>query len=190
MKIKRITPIGKREVYDLSVDKVEHYVLENGVVTHNTGIYYSANAIFIIGRQQEKDEDGLAGFNFVINIEKSRKVREKKKINISVNYGKGIDKWSGLLDIALESGHVIKPKNGWYTKVNKETGEVSDKNYREAQTHNKEFWTPILEDPTFEQWIKENYGISESDMIVSEEDILAAVDDADIDLEIDDDQTS
>jgi hypothetical protein len=169
MKIKRITPIGKREVYDISVDEVEHYVLENGVITHNTGIYYSSNAIFIIGRQQEKDADGVSGFNFVINIEKSRKVREKKKITISVNFGKGIDKWSGLLDIALESGHVIKPKNGWYAKVDKTTGEVSDKNYREAQTHNKDFWDPILNDPTFEQWINENYGIAEGDMITEEE---------------------
>ena len=37
MKIKTIKAIGKQPVYDLSVENVEHYVLENGVVTHNTG---------------------------------------------------------------------------------------------------------------------------------------------------------
>lgn len=153
------------------------------IVSGGTGIYYSANSIFIIGRQQEKDDNGLSGFNFVINIEKSRRVREKKKISITVNYGKGIDRWSGLLDIALESGHVIKPKNGWYAKVNKETGEIDGKSYREAQTHNRDFWQSIIDDPTFEKWIQENYGISESDMIVSEEDIEDAMESVD-DLEI------
>ncbi len=52
MKIANITKIGKMPVYDLSVEDQEHYVLENGVVTHNTGIMYSADNVWIIGRQQ------------------------------------------------------------------------------------------------------------------------------------------
>lgn len=41
MKIKSVKAVGKKEVYDLSVADVEHYVLENGIVTHNTGVMYS-----------------------------------------------------------------------------------------------------------------------------------------------------
>ena len=48
MKIASVAPVGKKKVYDLSVEDVEHYVLENGIVTHNTGVYYSADNIFII----------------------------------------------------------------------------------------------------------------------------------------------
>lgn len=187
----------KADVYDFETPS-HSYILGNGLVSHNTqemysktvvsggtGIYYSANSIFIIGRQQEKDDNGLSGFNFVVNIEKSRGVREKKKISITVHYGKGINRWSGLLDIAMESGHVIKPKNGWYAKVNKETGEVDTKNYREAQTNCKEFWMPIIEDPSFEEWINANYGISQSEMVVSDEDIDVAVSDGDeLDLDL------
>lgn len=173
-----VTPI--LAIKDLPMHVVNHTyqtqeMYSKTVVSGGTGIYYSANSIFIIGRQQEKDDDGLSGFNFVVNIEKSRKVREKKKISITVHYGKGIDKWSGLLDIALESGHVIKPKNGWYARVNKETGEIEAKSWREKNTHSKEFWQQILDDPSFEKWIQENYGISESDMIVSDEAIEMAV---------------
>ena len=55
MKIKSVTPVGKLPVYDLSVKEVEHYVLENGIVTHNTGVMYSADTVFIIGKRQIKE---------------------------------------------------------------------------------------------------------------------------------------
>ena len=159
MKIKSITPVGKRKVYDLSVKDAEHYVLENGVITHNTGSYYSADNIFILGRQQEKEGTEVVGYNFIINVEKSRYVKEKSKIPVTVSFDGGISKWSGLLDIALESGHVIKPANGWYSKVDKD-GVVEDKKYRIKETDTKEFWMPILKNKTFQDFIQQKYRIS------------------------------
>ena len=55
------------------------------VVSGGTGIYYSADNIWIIGRQQDKEGDEMKGYHFIINIEKSRFVREKSKIPISVS---------------------------------------------------------------------------------------------------------
>ena len=144
------------------------------VVGGGTGSYYSADNIFILGRQQEKDGTELVGYNFIINVEKSRYVREKSKIPVSVKFDGGISRWSGLLDMALESGHVIKPSNGWYAKVNKETGEVGEK-YRLADTENKDFWLPILTDKTFKQWVKDSYQVSNGSIIT----------DADIDDDMD-----
>lgn len=160
MKIKNVKPVGKRKVYDLSVKDAEHYVLENGVVTHNTGSYYSADNIFILGRQQEKEGTEIVGYNFIINVEKSRYVREKSKIPVTVMFDGGISRWSGLLDMALESGHVIKPSNGWYSKVNRETGEVEEKKYRLKDTDTKEFWLPILSDKSFRDWVSNRYQVA------------------------------
>lgn len=175
-----IRSVGRKEVCDLTVEDVNHYFTEQGVVSHNTGQYYSANNIYIIGRQQEKDGTEIAGYNFVINIEKSRTVKEKKKFVVSVLYDKGIDRYSGLLDLALASGHVIKPKMGWYARVNKETGEIIDTtNLREKATHTKEFWDPILNDPTFEEWIQNEFKVSATDMLVSDEDIEDALEEMD-----------
>ena len=112
MKIKSITPVGRQNVYDISVDDVEHYILYNGVASHNTGSYYSSDNIWIVGRQQEKDGQEVVGYNFVINIEKSRHCREKSKIPITVTFDGGIDRWSGLFDIALESGIIKEAKKG------------------------------------------------------------------------------
>lgn len=160
MLIKSVNPVGKRKVYDISVKDVEHYVLENGVVTHNTGSYYSADNIFILGRQQEKEGTEVVGYNFIINVEKSRYVKEKSKIPVSVSFDGGISRWSGLLDIALESGHVTKPSNGWYSKVDIETGEVEDKKYREKDTDTKEFWMSIITSKTFQKFVEDKYSIA------------------------------
>ena len=130
------------------------------VVGGGTGSYYSADNIFIIGRQQENEGTEVIGYNFIINVEKSRYVKEKSKIPVSVSFDGGISKWSGLLDIALESGHVIKPSNGWYSKVNKETGEMDEKKFREKDTDTKEFWLPILKEKSFRDFIEDKYRVA------------------------------
>jgi hypothetical protein len=142
------------------------------VVGGGTGSYYSADNIFILGRQQDKDGTELLGYNFIINVEKSRYVREKSKIPVSVKFDGGISRWSGLLDMALESGHVIKPSNGWYSKVNTVTGEIEEKKWRIKDTDTKEFWLPVLTDKTFQDWVQSNYQIANGS-IIKDEDIDA-----------------
>lgn len=140
------------------------------VVGGGTGSYYSADNIFILGRQQEKDGAELAGWNFIINVEKSRHVKEKSKIPITVKFDGGLSKWSGLMDMALEAKVVIKPSNGWYSRVDASTGEVEAKKWRLADTDNKEFWLPILTNSTFSAWVKDTYQVS-SGQLISDEDI-------------------
>jgi len=139
------------------------------VVGGGTGSYYSADNIFILGRQQDKDGTELQGYNFIINVEKSRYVREKSKIPISVKFDGGISKWSGLLEMAMETGHVIKPSVGWYSKVNVETGEVEEKKYRIKETDKKDFWMPVITDPTFQEAIKKRYQISHGKIVTDDE---------------------
>ena len=165
MKITKIEKIGEQEVFDISVDKVEHYILANGVASHNTGLVYAANQIFIISRSQEKKGTDIIGYNFNINIEKSRLVREKSRIPLTVTFDNGVNRWSGLLDMALASGHVIKPSNGWYQKVNVETGEIYEKKYRANETNNEEFWKDILESQSFKDWVKSTFRIASTKMI-------------------------
>ena len=154
-------------IKDIPMVVVNHTYMEIGmfpkaIVSGGTGIYYSADNIFIIGRQQEKSGTEVIGYNFIINVEKSRFVREKSKIPIEVTFEGGISKWSGLLDIALESGHVIKPSNGWYQLATEE------KKYRLNDTYNKEFWLPVLTDPTFSEWVEKRYRMAGGQMMEGE----------------------
>jgi RecA/RadA recombinase len=155
---------------DIPLVVVNHTYKEIGlypkdIVGGGTGSYYSADNIFILGRQQEKEGTELTGYNFIINVEKSRYVKEKSKIPVSVSFDGGLSKWSGLLDIALESKHVVKPSNGWYSKCDPVTGEVEEKKYRIKDTDTKEFWLPLLTDKTFYDYVKNKYSMGQGDMI-------------------------
>lgn len=133
------------------------------VVSGGTGIYLSSDNIFIIGRQQETEGIGsskeLKGYNFILKTEKSRYVKEQSKIPIFVSFEGGISKWSGLLENALESGHVIKPSNGWYQRVGEE------RKYREDDTNSEQFWIPILKDQMFKNFIRNKYKLSETKLL-------------------------
>jgi len=158
---------------DIPLVVVNHTYKEIGlypkdIVGGGTGSYYSADNIFILGRQQEKDGTEVTGYNFIINVEKSRYVKEKSKIPVSVSFDGGLSKWSGLLDLALESGHVIKPKNGWFQRVDAD-GVVEEKNYREKDTENKEFWMPILTNKSFYTFVKNKYSIGQGQMMQSDD---------------------
>ena len=166
---------------DIPCVVVNHTYMEIGlfpkaIVGGGTGSYYSADNIFILGRQQEKEGTEVVGYNFIINVEKSRYVKEKSKIPVSVSFDGGISKWSGLLDIALESGHVVKPSNGWYSKVDVETGEVDQKKYRLKETETKDFWMPVLQQKSFYDFVKNKYSVGQVDM-VKDEDLDKALED-------------
>ena len=155
---------------DIPLLAVNHTYQEIGlfpkaVVSGGTGIYYSSDNIWIIGRQQEKKGTEITGYNFVINVEKSRFVREKSKIPISVTWEGGIEPYSGLLDVAIEGGYVVKPSNGWYSKVDRSTGEVEDKKVRIAETLKEEFWRPLFDNTDFKLHVKIKYEVGHADMI-------------------------
>jgi RecA/RadA recombinase len=145
-----ITPhLTMKDIPCLAINHVYNTMemYSKAVVGGGTSVTYSANQIFIVTRSQEKDGTDLVGYNFTINIEKSRFVKEKSKLMFNVKFDEGINKYSGLMDIALESGHVTKPKVGWYQKVGEE------KNYRLDKTNTEEFWSSILEDESFQNFV-------------------------------------
>ncbi|ANM46425.1 DNA repair protein [Morganella phage vB_MmoM_MP1] len=148
------------------------------VMTGGTGVMYSADNVYIIGRRQIKDGTELQGWQFVLNAEKSRTVKEKSKFFIDVTFDGGIDPYSGLLDIGLETGFVVKPKNGWYVQafLNKETGEMvtEDKNWRAKDTRCKEFWAPLIKHEPFREAIRSLYQLGQ---MVHDEEVQKDIDD-------------
>jgi RecA/RadA recombinase len=140
------------------------------VVSGGTGLYYSSDDIWILGRRQNKVGTEILGYDFVINIEKSRTVKEKSIIPISVTWEGGIDKYSGLLDVALAGDFVVKPSNGWYSKVDPKTGEIEDKKYR-AKELDGDFWKDILEYQEFKDFVKDVYQMNRTSLVDMSEQI-------------------
>lgn len=145
------------------------------VMTGGTGPMYAADTVFIIGKRQIKTGTELEGYQFVLNAEKSRSVKEKSKFFIDVKFDGGIDPYSGLLDMAQDIGFVVKPKNGWYARefLDVDTGEMvrEEKSWREKATKCPEFWSDLFKHDPFREAIKRRYklGEIENDAEVSDE---------------------
>lgn len=178
------TPMFK--LRDIPCVAINHIYMEQGlwpraIISGGSGGVYSSNDIWIITKSQEKDGGDLIGFTFKINIEKSRQVIEKSKIPLLVTFEGGINKYSGILDLAMESGHVVKPSNGWYQLVDKTTGEMIGGKVRAADTQTEEFLGKVLKDKTFYDFIKSRYQLNSSALSSKVEEDLKVASDDDID---------
>jgi RecA/RadA recombinase len=176
-------------IKDIPLIAIQHVYKEQGsmypqdVIAGGTGGIYSSNAILKITKQQVKEGTELVGWQFTINIEKSRLVQEKSKLPFTVLYDGGISKYSGLMDIALEGQFVVKPSNGWYSKVDPETGEISDKKYRMKDTDTKEFWGDVLTNPKFKEYVKKTYKLGKLDVKADEDESGYVAESEEIDQE-------
>lgn len=144
------------------------------IVGGGTGIYYSADNIWIIGRQQDKKGTEIQGYHFVINVEKSRYVKEKSKIPITVSWEGGVQLYSGLLDVALAGNYCTKPSNGWYS-YGERTGLNTEKKVRFNDTLTSEFWTDVLEKTDFKDFVKKQYSIGFTSEVSMDEIVEEAV---------------
>lgn len=143
------------------------------ILSGGTGGMLASDNVWLIGRSQDKGNDGLDGYFFTINIEKSRYVREKSKIPINVRFEGGLGKYSGLLEIALDAGAIVKPSNGWFSRVDAD-GVIEQKKVRAKDTDTADFWDPVLKNKLFLDYLEKTYKVSNG-AIVSDSDIDAAM---------------
>lgn len=138
------------------------------IMSGGSGGMLSSDGVWIIGRSQEKDGTELLGYNFTITVEKSRYVKEKSKIPILVRFDGGISKYTGILEMAVESKDVVKPKNGRYQLVDEFTGELIGESVKEPATQCEEFLGVVLKRESFKKWVRETYKLANSKMVQSD----------------------
>lgn len=143
------------------------------VVSGGTGGIYNSENIWIIGRQQDKDDKTINGYHFVIKVEKSRYVREGSKIPITVSFGSGIDQWSGLWELAEEFG-IIKPSKiqgkmqGYVTLGDK----LDEPIKKDALITSKNFYQSLLQDKAFTDFIEQKYKLENEKPMFDEGDVI------------------
>ena len=131
---------------------------KKAIIGGGQGIYLASNEVWVIYATQLKNsKEEKIGNYFTINIDKSRFVKKFSKIPIAIRFDEGVDKFSGLLEWAVESGHVEKVKTR-YTRP----GVKGDKTYWEKDTHTEEFWAPILADDTFHEYVENKFTLGGS----------------------------
>lgn len=142
-------------------DTMEMYAKK--VVSGGQGWMLSSHSVFIMGKRQVKPEGKpLEGFDFVLNAEKSRHIKEKSAIPVTVTFEGGIDPYSGLYEVALATGHVKKPTTQSHVRpfVLGEDGEPETRLWKKKELGTAEFWDPILADPTFKAAVQKMFALN------------------------------
>ena len=150
--MKKVYIVVINHVYS-SLDKYAKDAISGG-----SGTYYNSNIIWVIGREQDKDDKTkeILGYDFKINIEKSRFIKEGEQIPISVTFESGIDRWSGLLDLALESKLIIRPTAQLYARADKPETTYKRKEF----DRNDEFWEAFMKETKFSEWVTQKFKLN------------------------------
>lgn len=127
--------------------------IPRAVISGGTGGLLAANAAWIIDKRQIKDGDEKTGNEFVIKLEKSRFCKEGSKIPISIYFDRGIAKYSGLSDLAIEFGIVKEIKIGKSKGLKFGDIEILEK----ENDFNEDFWENIIANTELCSKIEEKY---------------------------------
>ena len=102
MLIKSIEKICTRRVYDLSIKDVEHYILDNGVITHNSGTKYANSLTLFLSKSKAKEGEEVVGVIIHCKLVKGRITKENTVVDTYLDYGKGLNRYYGLLNLAIK----------------------------------------------------------------------------------------
>jgi hypothetical protein len=109
--VKSIKSVPSETVYDISVDQYENYILENFVVTHNSGFKYATSTIITLSKSKEKEGNEVVGNIIRAKTHKSRLSKENQQVEIRLFYdNRGLDRYYGLPQLAAQAG--IWPASG------------------------------------------------------------------------------
>lgn len=68
------------------------------------GLNFAASTICFLSKRKEKEGDEIIGNVVHVKLEKSRLTKEQQKIDTIINFSTGLDRYYGLLDLAVEAG--------------------------------------------------------------------------------------
>jgi len=168
-------------------------MFSKAVLSGGTGLYYSADQIYIIGKSQSKGTTSatskdLLGYNFTLRVEKSRFIKENSKIPITVHYEKGILKYSGLVDIAKAAGIIENARigrSGAYKLVVDDPEALGIEEDIMTLTGDimtdDDFWEKVFKYTNFQEVVEAVYKIPVN-LSAKEEEILNEVDSNIVDL--------
>ena len=114
--------LGIQPVYDICVPGPHHYILESGVVSHNSGFVYASS--ILVGMKKLKlkeDADGnkvseVLGIRSGCKVVKSRYAKPFEDIELQIPYETGMSPYTGMFEL-LEKRKLITKEGNRYTYV-------------------------------------------------------------------------
>lgn len=140
VKIKSKKSIGIQPVYDICVPPAHHYILDSGIISHNSGFVFASSIVVAMKKLKLKeDDDGnkiaeVRGIRAGCKIMKTRYSKPFEDIEIKISYEHGMDEYSGLFDL-LEKRKMISKEGNRYVYIDQK-GE-SHKYFRKEWNKNE-----------------------------------------------------
>lgn len=154
-------------------------------------IFNAENIMLGSSTKKEKDKDkNILGKVITAGVAKGRSAKEFVKTQYLILHAGGISPYYGLLDEAIDSGIVYKPKPGYYARigydvqVDKETGELGkpERIWKESELYCAKFWIPLYKDETFRHYVEAKFAFEDQVLINASEDIMKLMEKEDADL--------
>lgn len=120
--VRKTNATSSVKVYDFTVENDHHYVLANGVVSHNSylpakemsggsGLKYAATTIIYLSKKKHKVDDEVVGNIIHCKTYKSRLTKENRMVDVLLNYDSGLDRYYGLVQLGIDHGILKKVSN-------------------------------------------------------------------------------
>lgn len=114
-----------------------------------SGLKYSASTIAFLSKKKEKDGTDVVGNLIRVTMQKSRLSKENKQIQCLLTYDKGLDRYYGLVDLALNAKVWGKIGN----RIDVDGTKLYEKAiYKEPE---KYFTTPVLD--KIEEYVRQEF---------------------------------
>lgn len=128
-------------------------------------VLLSASTVLWVSRSVLRDSDKtLTGWSFNYEIMKSRHVKDKSKFSLTVTYEGGIDKNSGLFDLALSGGFIYTEKQGFY-RINLAGFDPEKSWRRKALEDEQSFFDTLLKNEEFQKYCHDKYSLETGNLI-------------------------
>jgi hypothetical protein len=119
------------------------------VAAGGRGAQYAGHTLWFITKAKDMDGKEQEGFVFTIRSGLSRYVKENATFPVTAEFGSGIQKYSGIFDIAKDLGFIESPKQGWY-KHKSWSEDVPSKRRKDLEDDEK-FMQSLIDDEDFEK---------------------------------------
>ena len=138
-------------------------------------LFFNADAIMLASSAAKyKDAEGsVLGKVITAGVKKGRSAKEFVKTHFLIRHDGGLDPFYGLLDEACDSGVVVKPKNGCYTRPDYDK---DGKTWKENELYCSAFWVPLYKDPAFNEFLEKKFAFEDSKLISATEDVFDMID--------------
>lgn len=173
--ITRKTDIGNQDVYDINVEGVHSYLLENNVISHNSGLEFTPSIIVALQKRKLKeDEEGnktteVKGIKVSAVVRKTRYTQPFQKIDFNIPWDTGMNPYSGLFDlfesgIKIDGKPVLSKSGNQYVYKNPNTGEEVFKKFRKNIT-NQDYDNIMMD---YKVWSEKNEAKEKEELLNTE----------------------